>query len=338
MPAHIAVLELFSATTATTVLKAWHTVRQCLKLRAPRWALAATALCLSAQSHAFTRKHCDEKWFEHGRRGSNDFDYRTSDCKKPSATFKPLGEWYWLADGKAYFRSVRTEESSDCGGRGVGAMGNLLNPRCYMPSSLQSHDHHETRSFWLTSRDGANFQLAPTRQPQPHSPKMVKALQRYGVDDKTAYFNGDELVGADAGSFEVIFPFEEDARLNDLYIAIDRDHVFIDRWTLPRMDLSRIEWLVVPCANDMSQWRLKSCKEASVRSLGRVGNDLLYMPRSKRPALLSGLAPPDLRCENVVTGLHCRSEGGIYEIRGDFREPPTIEALTEEQAREHRHR
>jgi hypothetical protein len=331
-------LQSCPSNAAGTASKLWRNIQLGMRQRASRLVLAASVLCLSAQSEAFTGIHCDEKWFDHARRGSDDHDYRSSNCKQPSSTFKPLGDWYWLADGKVYFRSVRTEKSSDCGGRGVGAMGNLLNPRCYLPSSLQSHDHYETRSFWLTSRDGVGFRLASTRHPLPHSPRMAMVLQRYGVDGKTAYLNGNELVGADAETFEVIFPFEEDAQLNDLYVAIDRDHLFINRWTLPRVDLSRIEWLVVPCSADMSKWRLESCKRSSIRSLGRVGSDLLYMSHSHRPALLSGLAPPDLRCEEVVTGKQCHIGGRIYEIRGSSLEPPAVEAMTEEQARLHRHR
>jgi hypothetical protein len=338
MRAHIIVLEFFGFTAGVAAFKVWRNIRWCMRPISLRLALAATLLCLSAQAQAFTKVHCYEKWFDHPMRGSGESAYQAFKCNPQSATFKPLGEWYWLADGKVYFRTVSTEDSRVCGGRGVGALGNLLDPRCYLPSALQRHDHYETREFWLTSPDGAHFRLAPTRQPQPHSRKMTMALQRYGVDGRTAYFDGDELVGADAGTFEVIFPFEEDAYLNKLYVAIDRDHVFIDRWTLPRMDLSRIEWLVVPCGKDMSKWRLERCEKASVRTLGRVGNDLLYMSYPNRSALLSGLAPPDLRCEDVVTGMQCRSRGRIYEIRGDSDEPPTVETMTEQEARQSRHR
>jgi hypothetical protein len=338
MPAHITVPKLFGFVAAVAAVKAWRNIQQCMRTSALQLAMAAMVLHIPIQAQAFTKLHCRERWFDHSVSGSNLDAYQDSECVAPSATFKPLGEWYWLADGKAYFRTVRTEDSRACAGRGPGALGNLLDPRCYLPSGLQRHDHYETRSFWLASPDGAHFRLAPTRQPQPHSRKMTMALQRYGVDGRTAYYDGEELVGADAKTFEVIFPFEHDESLRDYEFAVDANHLFINEWTLQRFDPSRIEWLVVPCAKDLKTLLPERCQESLVRSLGRIGEDLLYMSRSARPTLFKGLAEPDLHCEEVARGFQCVSRRRTFLIRVDYPEPPTVESMTEQQVRQQRHR
>ena len=95
---------------------------------------------------------------------------------------------------------------------------------------------------------------------------------------------------------------------------------------------------MVPCAKDLKTLLPERCQESLVRSLGRVGDDLLYMSRSPRPTLFNGLAEADLRCEEVARGFQCRSRRRTFLIRVDYPEPPTVESMTVQQVRQQRHR
>lgn len=301
--------------------------------------LGAMALCAPSPAQAIERNHCEEQWFNQSIENSEHHPDSTTPCQRESAAFKPLGRFYWLAHGKAYFRNFETRRSSPCSGKGVGALGNLLNPVCYLPGFLQVHHNHETRRFWLASTDGAHFRLATTRHVQPLSPWQTMMLARYAVDEKHAYLNGERLVGADVGTFEVVFPFGDDERWRAFEFARDRDQVFVEKWALPLLELSQVQWLPLPCAEDVPQWQLESCRNQPVHTksrLGRTGNKLLFLSYGDRPALLEGLVAPDLQCLDVGGRVQCRSHGRIHEIAGDFDNPPTVRVMTEQQVRQSR--
>lgn len=306
---------------------------------AAKRALGAALLSLACHAQAFETSDCEEHWFNQSIEHSDHNADRTSSCKKTSTAFKPLGRFYWLADGKAYFHTAETRRSSPCAGRGVGAMGNLLNPVCYLPSFLQVHRNQEIRRYWLASTDGANFRLATTRHPGPLAPLQAMTLARYALDGQRVYLNGEPIADADVGSFEVIFPFGADEHWSAFGFARDRDHVFIDEWALPPMDLAQVQWLALPCAEDVPEWRLESCRHQPVHTkirIGRIGDKLLFVSYRDRPALLEGLAAPDLQCADLGGRVQCRSRGRIHEIAGDFDELPTVRVLTEQDVRQSR--
>ncbi|MFK8332852.1 hypothetical protein M2D63_022850 [Pseudomonas sp. BJa5] len=175
---------------------------------------------------------------------------------------------------------------------------------------MQIHNTYETRKFWLVSRDGANFRMAPAT-PAVLTPSQLDELSRYAVDRTAAYYNSDRIEGAAPATFEVFFPTGTAEHWKNYSFARDAHHLFINGWPLPFFELSQATRLALSCADDESF----TCRDRASRQplLIKVGDDLLFLDGS-RPTLFKGLAKPDLACSLHGFKAYCTSGGQHYRI------------------------
>ncbi|MFC3627298.1 DKNYY domain-containing protein [Vogesella amnigena] len=283
-----------------------------------------TAYLAASDATAFEKRQCEEHWYKQSVALSNiDKDYRfVGTCRRLEGISHNVGDYYLILDGKVYWTSFQSERHSPCSGKGVGAMGQMLDPVCYLPSSLQIHTTYETRNFWLVSNDAANFRLANTSKKTLQSWQRER-LMRYAMDSQSVYLNSDKIDGADPATFEVLFPGEED-RWSSYSFARDSRHLYIESWSFPLMVLSDIVWLDIPCVKGTFSCSVTSQQKVEI---GRIGQDLLFMLYGSRPTLFKNFAQPDLKCEKKDFEFRCRSKGVTYRIRPDFDNEASLERL-----------
>ena len=286
-------------------------------------------ICLAAylaasDAIAFEKRQCEEHWYKQSiALSKNDKGYRfVGTCRRLEGISHQVGDYYLVLDGKVYWTFFQSERSGPCGGKGVGSMGQMLNPVCYLPSFLQIHTTYETRNFWLVSDDAAHFRLAKTSK-KTLQPWQREQLMRYATDRQSVYLNSDKIEGAEPATFEVLFP-GEDERWSSYPFARDSRHLYIEGWSFPLMALSDIAWLDIPCVNGTFPCSDTSQQKAEI---GRIGQDLLFMLYGSRPTLFKNFAQPDLKCEEKDFEFRCRSKGVTYRIRPDFDNEASLERV-----------
>ncbi|MFJ4434377.1 DKNYY domain-containing protein [Pseudomonas sp. NPDC089395] len=212
---------------------------------------------------------------------------------------------YRVMDDRAYWFSTSGNRRSPCSAKGVGGMGQIFNPVCWLPSTLQVHHTQAERNFWLVSNDGANFQVA--RSNQTTLTQVQKSqLNNYAMDRSSVYLRSSKIKDADPESFEVIFPFRDDDTLQQYSFATDRNHLFIDGWAFPKIDLAQIEWVNITCTDEPYKCRTPM--------IGKAGNDILLFDNGARPRLFPNLGTPDLTCSRREYENYCISNGKRYLI------------------------
>lgn len=294
-------------------------------MRVSRWltawlrlAVAADALSLLApRCAAFETYECTEYWYNQGITASRDRQAdRVADCAKTGPAGRWVGEHYLVVGGKAYWTFFEKERHSPCSGKGVGAMGNLFDPVCYLPSRLQTHHTMERRSFWLVSDDGDNFRLVGSSR-KNLAAWQRESLNRYARDRTAVYLNTDKLPEADPQTFEVRFPFGDDAEWDRYYFARDRRHTYIDEYPVPAIDLDKVTWLTLPCVEQAI-----SCRDSAhgAARIGTVGRDILFLRYGDRPTVFRNRAKPGLTCFRSAFTSYCRIDGKVYAIKPDFDE------------------
>lgn len=266
------------------------------------------------QSQAFETHNCTEKWFNQSIKSSRQSDpVKVRECQVGSEA-KQLG-WYWIIDGKAYWLYSNKDRHSPCSGRGPGAQGQLLNPVCYLPEMLQVHQNDETHEYYLVSQDGGHFSPATTKQ-MNLKPLQKDDVSRYAMDSTSVYLNSEKINNADPKSFEVIFPFGDDPKWDDYSFAKDSKHLYVDGWVIPNIDLDRVVWLDLPCSEPMN-----NCDTTyTPPSIGKAGQDVLFLKYGSRPTVFRNLAKPDLACSRREYSGYCFSGGKLYLIVPDFEE------------------
>lgn len=272
-------------------------------------------LLLPGLCFAFERYACTAYWYN----GSipttlNRQADRITDCGKLGVVGRKMGKYYLVVNGKAYWTHYEKERSGPCPGMGVGAMGNMINPVCYLPSWLQINHTQEERSYWLVSTDGDHFQLIGTNH------KNMVAWQRdtmarYTVDRSSVYLNSVRLPGADPKTFEVLFPYGSTEEWSYFSFGRDQQHSYIDEYAFPLIALDKVTWLPLPCIEGSF-----SCKDSGdVRThIGRVGRDILFLQYGSRPTVFHDKAGPNLFCFRSDAVNYCRTGGKLYAIKPDF--------------------
>lgn len=281
------------------------------------------ALCctfwLPLTSQAFETFSCTESWFdvtftEYLANPSS--PVRERDCSEEKDAVR--NDRFPVVDGRVYWGSVSRERYSPCKGTGVGAVGQGLDPVCYLPARLQVHETVETRKFWLLSTDAAHFRAAHSNQ-AALTPDQAGKVAAYTMDSTWVYLRATRMEGADPESFEVIFPFGDYSAVNrnakdklQRYLfARDNQHLFIDEWSLPHIDLTQVEWLTGPCTGEIME-----CQNTAYAAplVGKVGIDILFLNPRARPTLFRNLATADFEMSREGFRTYVISAGKRYLI------------------------
>lgn len=279
--------------------------------------LACVLSLAASPSVAVEKYECTEYWYNQGITASRDRHAdRVADCTKGGVAGRWVGEHYVVVGGKAYWTFYEKERHSPCSGKGVGALGNLLDPVCYLPSRLQTHHTMERRSYWLVSEDGGNFRLVGSNR-KDLAAWQRQALTRYVADRTTVYLNSDRLPEADPQTFEVLFPYGDDAEWERFHFARDRRNTYIDEYLVPAIDLDKVVWLSLPCVESSI-----SCRDSAhgAALIGTVGRDVLFLRYGDRPTVFRNRAKPGLLCFRSAFTSYCRMDGKLYAIKPDFEE------------------
>ena len=293
-----------------------------------RAAAACILLLLASLSSAFEKYECTEYWYNQGISASQDRQAdRVADCTKTGLVGRWVGKYYLVVGGKAFWTFFKKERHSPCSGKGVGALGNLFDPVCYLPSRLQTHHTMERRSYWLVSEDGDNFRLVGSDR-KDLAAWQRESLNRYARDRTAVYLNTDKLPEADPQTFEVLFPYGDDVGWDRYYFARDRRHTYIDEYLVPAIDLDRVAWITLPCVEQAI-----SCRDSAYGAarIGTVGRDILFLRYGYRPTVIRNRAKPGLLCFRSAFTTYCRIDGKVYAIKPDFNEDARL-VLEDQQA------
>lgn len=276
-------------------------------------------LWLPLTSQAFETYSCTESWFDTtladslaNRRPPD----RERDCSKEKDAVRK--DSFQVVDGRVYLVAVSRERDSPCKGTGVGSVAQGLNPVCYLPASLQIHETIERRTFWLLSTDATHFRAAHSNQ-TALTPDQAGKIAAYTMDSTSVYLRATRIEGADPQSFEVIFPFGDYSAVNlnakdklqRYFFARDKQHLFIDEWSLPAIDLTKVEWLSGPCTGEIMECQNTAYAKPLV---GKVGNDILYLDQRARPTLFRNLATADFELSREGFRSYVKSAGKRYMI------------------------
>ena len=296
----------------------FHLSTNCVKpiwLNSNKAAFMLVLLWLPAQSQAFEKHRCTANWYKQSISASHEKSPdRVTECQKTNSETKQLG-WYWVVSGKAYWLYDNKERHSPCSGTGPGALGQIGDPVCWLPQSLQIHENEEYRNFYLVSQDGENFKLANTKV-KNLKPWQKSRVTRYATDNTSVYLNSEKIGNADPKSFEVLFPFGDDPKWDLYSFAKDDKHLFVDGWIIPNIDLSKVEWQNLPCSDPAN-----NCDTTyEPPRIGKVGRDVLFLHYGSRPTVFRDLAKEDLACSRREYSGYCFSGGKLYKIVSDFDE------------------
>lgn len=112
------------------------------------------ALCSSQAAQAIEKFSCTERWFDttkDGAKVSQRVPDRIQSCTGKKLDRPALDTGTRFANGLFYEYATYRKRSSPCTANGVGNMGQMLDPACWMPSKLQVHRSEVVRTFWLVS-------------------------------------------------------------------------------------------------------------------------------------------------------------------------------------------
>ncbi len=280
-------------------------------------------LTASPAAQAFERHTCTEKWYDgniHDSIRDRRVPYKTQDCPAPKDSETPIPTGYQVIDGRIFYVTSSSNRYNDCGGTGVGSLGKILMPKCYMPDKLQTHENVEERTFWLVSEDGAHLRTLASSQTNL-TPVQRRSAASYAMDSTSVYLDSEKINGADPESFEVIFPFEDDTRLDRFSFARDRQHLFINGAPVPLLDLAQLKWLPVPCTGEKMEC---DNTQYSAPMIGKVGRDILYLDYGTSPTVFPGLATPDVECSRKGFKNYCASAGKRYLFDAGVMTPATL--------------
>ena len=269
---------------------------------------------------AFERHTCSEEWYDgniHDSVRDRRVPYKTQACPD---TNTPVPTGYQVIDGRIFYVTSSSNRYSDCGGTGVGSLGKILMPKCYLPERLQTHENDEKRTFWLVSEDGAHLRTLESRQTSL-TPVQQRRAAAYAMDSTSVYMDSEKIEGADPESFEVIFPFEDDTRLERFSFARDRQHLFINGAPVALLDLTQLKWLSVPCTGEKMEC---DNTQYSAPMIGKIGRDILYLDYGASPTVFPGLATPDIECSRKGFKNYCASAGKRYLFEAGVMTPAKL--------------
>jgi hypothetical protein len=288
-------------------------------------------LWLPLKGQAFETFSCTESWFDttFAETFANPRPPdRERDCSKEKDAVRK--DSFQIVDGRVYLGGVSRERESPCSGTGVGSVAQGLNPVCYLPARLQIHETIERRTFWLLSTDAAHFRVARSSQ-AGLTPDQANQVAAYSMDSTTVYLGATRIKGADPKSFEVIFPFGDYSAVNlnakdklqRYSYARDNQHLFIGEWSLPPIDLTKVEWLSGHCTGEIME-----CQNTTYAKplIGKVGDDILFLYKSARPTLFRNLATADFELSREGFKSYVISGGKRYLIEHGFMEEAKLVA------------
>ncbi|OLS59243.1 DKNYY domain-containing protein [Pseudomonas putida] len=222
---------------------------------------------------------------------------------------------YQITESRAYWFSTSTSRSSPCNGVGVGALGQIFNPVCYLPSELQFHHTRAERKLWLTSTDGKNFRVLDSSLATA-IPEQQPKFDKYAIDSTSVYYYSEKLKNADPKSFEVLSPPGNDINLAQYSFAKDHESLFIDGWRLPGIDLEKIEWLEILCTDAPEKC---DSFQSRIPSIGRVESNIIFIDRL-RATLFSNIETSKMFCSRKQILVFCTIGGKRYLIDSGIRE------------------
>lgn len=285
--------------------------------RLVRIALLCSTSYLPLTGHAFETLTCTESWYDASIQSSIESDrqpFQVRDCSQDKDSAPKTG--YTVIDNRVYRGGSSRHRYSPCQGTGVGSVGEVLNPVCWMPSWLQTHETVEHRDYWLVSEDAAHFRIVPPAQPSSAEGRQ-RGAGAYAMDSESVYLGTEKIEGADPATFEVYFPTDSAAKLERYSFARDKNHLFIDEWALPLIDLERVEWLGVICTGEGTECRNSAYAKPQV---AKVGTDILFLDNGARPTVFRDLATSLITFSRegfttycAVAGRHYRIEFGIMK-------------------------
>lgn len=111
-------------------------------------------LALSPAAQAIEKFSCTEHWFdtskEDVRLNPRQAD-RIQSCAASGKDNLARDTGYRFVNGQFYQYSAHRKRRSPCTANGVGNMGQMLDPVCWMPNKLQLHRTEVVRTFWLAT-------------------------------------------------------------------------------------------------------------------------------------------------------------------------------------------
>jgi hypothetical protein len=291
----------------------------------------ASLLLLASTTHcfAFERYNCTETWYKQSLSHTDaKKSYATKYCSPDKSIKGPTDAQEvrvrtTVVKGQAFWVSTQYERHKPCAGRGVGTLGQVLDPVCYLPNFLQINENIENRNYYWLSDDGAHFKPSKTKQ-TTLTQWQTNQLNRFTQDSKTVFYNSEPVINADPETFEVIFPFGNDKKFENYAVTKDKAQTYIEGISIPSIDLNHITWLPITCKDSEDE-----CKSSaySVGLIGKSNHDVLYLKYADTPTVFKNWANDNIECWRKGYGIFCKIDESVYQITSDFDIPSTYKKI-----------
>lgn len=296
----------------------------------PLFLLLWMGCTLSRPAHSYEVVECTDRWYENkvgmSANLGESWNYKGSDCGKRGSV-RTVGPYYGVVGNNAYWIFTEKERHGPCGGKGVGAFGQMFDLRCYLPSRFQRFTTYQVNEHYLLSRHGAQFRLL--EQPREGlADWQIDYLDRTATDGESVFIDGNPVEGADPKTFEVFFPLGKTKF--SFHISKDKHRSYYDTQPLPRNLWDRLEAIPISCipTEDFP------CGDGRVSQgyvdhtiLARSGKDIVYIHYGSKLTIFKGLVSRDITAHVKNLELFMIKSGKTYRIKPGLDEDASLERV-----------
>lgn len=235
---------------------------------------------------------------------------------KCTAKLRFLSSNYVIKKGHVYWMTKTEHEEKPCGFGMPFFFHNLLSWRCFTSEENQI-DHIEMRRLRSVTPYSAGFKALEGSAPLLATWQQEK-MKIYAKNEKSVFFKGIEIVGADPNNFEVAFPFPDDEFWRDIDVSTSGKPLF-SRWKpIGNIELNQFRAFTpvrcpkngLSCVEDIENNQNDGSRHGIV---GWIGDDILVI-HANGIDRFPGMASPDVFMFKTRYKIYLHAKKNFYEL------------------------
>ena len=241
---------------------------------------------------------------------------------KCTANLRSISSHYAVKEGKVYWMTREKFNETPCGMGIASLFPNLFSWKCLRSEKNEPYEV-EVRDLYRGVHYSPAFHSLEGSEPL-RAKWQQGQLANYAKDEKSVYFKGELIEGADPQQFSVIFPFGEDEKWEGFHVSQSGRSVFLMDKIIDDVDLRQFRaFTPVRCP----EHGLSSCTGARETDyffkyggwrgvLGRIGDDIVFL----RPDGITQFpyrVSPDAFMFASAQRVYLYSQGEFYELTKD---------------------
>lgn len=241
---------------------------------------------------------------------------------KCTTNLRSISSQYAVKEGQVYWMTRKYFNEKPCGMGMASFFPNLFSWKCWMSEKNESYEV-EVRDLYRGAQYSPAFHSLEGSEPQ-RAKWQQDQLASYAKDEKSVYFKGKLIEGADPQQFSVIFPFGEDEKWEGFHVSQSGRSVFLMDKIIDDIDLHQFRAFTPVRCPEHGLSKCTGAREAGYffkyggwrGVLGRIGNDIAFL-RPNGVTQFPYRVSPDAFMFASAWRVYLYSRGEFYELTKD---------------------